>query len=292
MKNLNDVLVVIQPKSKDLGDDFVVRRSLPDLHKRSVGPFIFWDHMGPVEINQNREMKVRAHPHIGLATITYLFSGEIIHRDSLNNIQAIKPGEVNWMTAGKGIVHSERAPQRQNSITLEGIQLWVALPVENEDVEPSFHHFKESSLPLIKMENLELRLIAGSALNQTSDVPVYSDLFYFNVKSRNQSKFKFTLKPEQEAALYVIKGDVTLNDETYSRYSMIVFKPGSYLEIDVSLNAEFMFFGGTPFPEKRFMWWNFVSSSQEKIEVAKKNWTGQTFGQVIDETEYIPLPEN
>jgi redox-sensitive bicupin YhaK (pirin superfamily) len=286
------ILLAIEPKSKDLGDDFVVRRSLPDINKRSVGPFIFWDHMGPVEINSKREMKVRAHPHIGLATITYLFSGEIVHRDSLNNIQTIKPGEVNWMTAGRGIVHSERVQKRPIPMILEGIQLWVALPKEEEDVKPSFHHFKEASLPLIKMESLELRLIAGQALNHKSEVPVYSDLFYFDVKSKAQSQFKFNLESQQEAAAYVIKGELKINGVIYKRYSMIIFKLGASLEFDVSADAEFMFFGGTPFPEKRFMWWNFVSSSQDKIEVAKKSWSSQTFGQVIDEQEYIPLPEN
>ncbi len=282
----------IQAQAKDIGDNFIVRRSLPRAERKMVGPFIFWDHMGPVSLNGQQEMKVRAHPHIGLATITYLFNGRILHRDSLGNEEYIIPGEVNWMTAGEGIVHSERArAQEGEELLLEGIQLWVALPQKFEKVKPSFVHFKEKDLPLIEKESIEFRLIAGEFNGFKSPVPVYSSLFYTNAKASSDSTFKYQLKTNEEAALYMVQGEASIEGKKFTRFDMVVFKKGSSISIEFSSNSEFMFFGGEVFSEKRYIWWNFVSSQKELIEEAKIRWSNDEFGHVINEEERIPLPE-
>ncbi len=281
---------IIIPKESDLGDNFVVRRSLPRAEKRLVGPYIFWDHMGPVVLQGDKAMKVRAHPHIGLATITYLFSGRILHRDSLGNEQYIKPGEVNWMTAGKGITHSERA-NFEEPTTLEGIQLWVALPKEHEEVDPSFVHHKEKDLPLIQEGPASLRLIAGEALGHKSPVPVYSDLFYFSGEFSQEGDFSFQLKEDQEAAFYVVEGKVECEGQSFERFTLVTFKKGSQVSFKADKGARLMFFGGEVFPEGRTIWWNFVSSDPERIERAKEDWKNDRFGKVINEREFIPLPD-
>ncbi|MCB0390826.1 MAG: pirin family protein, partial [Bdellovibrionales bacterium] len=280
---MSQIELIIHPITKNLGDNFIVRRSLPDLNKKMVGPFIFWDHMGPVELNQNRPMVVRAHPHIGLATITWLFSGEIVHRDSLGNEQTIKPGEVNWMTAGKGIVHSERSQITKNKVTLEGIQLWVALPKDKEQVEPSFYHCKENDLPLIQQQNISMRLIAGSYLNFKSSVPTYSDLFYLNGYAESDSNFSKPLKESHEAALYIVSGKVKIEEQIYEPYTMVIFKKGSVVKFEAFAESNFMFFGGECFPEDRIIWWNFVATNKSLIEDAKLKWKKNEFPPVINE---------
>lgn len=287
----NNLKFVISPKVKDLGDDFKVRRSLPDSRQKMIGPFIFWDHMGPVELVEDKELKVRAHPHIGLATITYLFSGEIFHRDSLGNEQPIKPGEVNWMTAGRGIVHSERARFSEPTI-LEGIQLWLALPKDKESIEPSFVHHKEKDLPKIVMGDTQLRLIAGSAFDQDSPIAVYSDLFYMTGFTKKGAKFNHKLKSHREAGLYIIKGSLTLEGQSFKRFDMLVFNIGADIDFTASEDLEFMFFGGEPFKEKRFIWWNFVSTDPNLIEKAKTDWKNGGFDKVVNEGEMTPLPES
>ena len=288
---MSAIELVILPKEKDLGDNFAVRRSLPDAKKRMVGPFIFWDHMGPVTLRDEQEMKVRVHPHIGLATITYLFSGEILHRDSLGNELVIKPGEVNWMTAGKGITHSERSFPQTPAVELEGIQLWVALPKEHEDVEPNFTHIKKDQLPLIKKEGIELTLIAGEFKDKKSPVPVYSDLFYLTGSIKEQTSYSFKTESKHEAALYVTQGEIEVEGEVYERFSLVVFNKGALVSFKAKSDAKFMLLGGEVFPEKRNIYWNFVSSSKEKIEQAKLYWENGRFPNVPNETEFIHLPE-
>ena len=282
--------MVIQGKAKDLGDNFQVRRSLPFAKQRLVGPFIFWDHMGSTTISGEHEMLVRAHPHIGLSTITYLFSGEILHRDSLNNELSIRPREVNWLTAGTSIVHSERSRADQGSFELEGIQVWVALPKDSEDVAPSFVHHKENELPLIDFEGFQLRLIAGEALNHKSPLPVYSPLFYLNGKATGSASMNFPIKDNQEGAVYVTRGSITVEGNTYSKFDMVVFNPGENIQFQSEQDCEFMILGGEIFPEGRHIWWNFVSHDKQKIEEAKARWVEDQFDSVINETEKIPLP--
>lgn len=292
MQKAAELELHLQPQQKDLGDGFVVRRSLPSLAKKNVGPFVFWDHMGPVEFKAPQEMLVRVHPHIGLATITYLFSGRILHRDSLGNEQWIRPGEVNWMTAGRGIAHSERSFAEDPPQKLEGIQLWLALPKESEEVEPSFVHHKESSLPEIIQLGIRLRLIAGAAFGQESPIPVYSDLFYMQARMEAGAYFSMDLKPGHEAAVYVIDGEIEHEGQIYRRFDMICFRVSTAMSFTVLQEAQLMLFGGEIFPEPRHVWWNFVSSRKERIEQAKADWQADRFGVVPNESQRIPLPEN
>lgn len=289
---MSEIQLVINPKTKDLGDNFVVRRSLPDVKKRMVGPFIFWDHMGPVELTPDKGMVVRSHPHIGLATITWLFEGEILHRDSLGNEQPIRPGEVNWMTAGKGITHSERAEPQDQNMKLEGIQLWLALPKEHEEVEPNFFHCKSSDIPKIDFNGIEMQLIAGSFANQKSPVPIYSELFYLNAHVKKGQKFEYKLSKNYEASVYIANGKVSIDKSEYDRYHQVIFKAGATVTFEALEDSNIMFFGGEIFPEKRYMYWNFVSSSQERLEQAKKDWKEKKFPKTIKETDFIPLPED
>jgi redox-sensitive bicupin YhaK (pirin superfamily) len=281
----------IKGPEKNLGDHFIVRRSLPSKNQRLVGPFIFWDHMGPVTLDQNTPLVVKAHPHIGLSTITYLFKGEITHRDSVGNEIVIKPGEVNWMTAGRGIVHSERS-HPENSMDLEGIQLWVALPEEFEEVEESFTHYKESQLPKIKHENFELTLIAGGAFGQKSPLPVYSKLFYLNGTGSDGGHLNFPIEPQQQGAVYVIDGEINVSGETYDKFSMVVFNKGEDIQFETAGDCHFMLLGGDRFEKDPHIWWNFVSHDKAKIEKAKKRWTSGDFPKVQNETESTPLPDN
>jgi redox-sensitive bicupin YhaK (pirin superfamily) len=290
---MSNVEIVIQPKVKDLGDNFEVRRSLPNIKKRMVGPFIFWDHMGPVTLAGEKEMKVRAHPHIGLATITWLFSGQIMHRDNLGNEQMIRPGEVNWMTAGKGIAHSERSRADEGeSLELEGIQLWLALPKESEEVSASFFHCKPKDLPNLMHGQSELTLVAGSWGDARSPVPVYSELFYLNGRAPKSETFKATLKAGHEGAIYIIEGKLEVEGQEYERFDLIAFKKDAPIEFKVLEDAQFMLFGGEVFAEKRHIWWNFVSTDQARIEQAKRDWKDGKFAAVINEEEYIPLPSD
>tara|TARA_B100001971_G_scaffold37960_1_gene32994 strand:- start:38232 stop:39101 length:870 start_codon:yes stop_codon:yes gene_type:complete len=289
---MSSINLVIKPNSKDLGDNFLVRRLIPIAKKRMIGPFIFWDHMGPVNISESKKMKVRSHPHIGLSTLTYLFSGEIMHRDSLGNIQAIRPGEVNWMTAGSGIVHSERAGDDGQEQVLEGLQIWIALPKESEDIAASFVHIKEQDLPSIKIPGGSLKLIAGEFMQEKSSVPVFSPLFYTNGNLKLGHTFSYALGENEESALYILSGEVEIEGKLYGVGDMVCFNAGAICEFKAQKDLNFMFFGGEIFLEKRFIWWNFVSSEKEKIENAKVRWQNQEFGQVIDETEYIELPKD
>ena len=283
---------VIEPEEKDLGDEFIVRRALPQIKKCTVGvgPFVFWDHIGPVVLQGDKKMKVRSHPHIGLSAITYLFSGEVLHRDNLMNEQIIRPSEVNWMTAGNGIVHSERAESQSEPMLLEGVQVWVALPKEAEEISPSFIHYKEKDLPMISETGLRLRLIAGEWGDKKSPLPVYSPMFYLSGWAKEGKNYSKNLGKVQEAALYIVNGSVDIEGKKYGQYSMVIFKRGSKIEFKASEELEFMILGGNMLPETRHIWWNFVSSDKERIEEAKKRWKEQLYTPVINEIDYTPLP--
>jgi redox-sensitive bicupin YhaK (pirin superfamily) len=269
-----------------------VRRALPQLRARHVGPFVFFDHMGPAQFAPGRGIDVRPHPHIGLATVTYLFRGAIEHRDSLGCVQTIQPGDVNWMTAGRGIVHSERSPARERAAgdAMHGIQTWVALPLQAEEIEPSFHHHPASSLPRFEVGDAELTLIAGSAYGRTSPVATFSKMFY--LAAELAAGGAMVLPPEHaERAVYATDAAV-LVDGIELAPTQLALLPGGYsIEIRAQTPAHIMLFGGDPLDGERHVWWNFVSSSRERIERAKADWTAGRFSAVPGETEFIPLPE-
>lgn len=291
------VVKLIQGKEHDLGGGMLVRRVLPQVAKRSVGPFIFLDHMGPVQIAADQNTDVRPHPHIGLSTLTYLFSGRIIHRDSLGSLASIEPGEVNWMTAGKGISHSERtAPEdRKHPHEMHGLQFWIALPDDQEDCDPSFQHYNQQSIPKIENEIAEIKVIAGSGFGMVSDVRTTSPLVLIEIKTKQDFEFDFA-EFKFEVAVYMIKGDGKFESETenhsvHSLEMMLIEDLDKNKKMKISAGSHFIIMGGEPIQTPRHMWWNLVSSSKDKIEQAKLNWKNKTFPMVPGETEFIPLPE-
>ncbi|SNT11043.1 hypothetical protein SAMN06265795_11450 [Noviherbaspirillum humi] len=281
---------LIKPHVKDIGG-FTVKRLLPAHPHQMVGPFIFFDHMGPAEFSPGQGMDVRPHPHIGLATVTYLFDGAIMHRDSLGTRQAIRPGDVNWMTAGSGIAHSERTPPdlRERGGTLHGIQTWVALPVSDEEAEPAFEHHPAATLPVIKFPGVTLRLIVGNAFGQSAPARTYSPIFYLAGDMEGGSRFKLPAEHE-ERAVYLVEGDLSLDGQPLEAHRMAVLKPGGEIELSSQDGARLMLLGGAKMEGERFIWWNFVASSRDAIAAAKEKWRQQAFGQVPDESEWIPLP--
>lgn len=285
--------LVIEGRRKDLGG-FEVGRVLPWTQRRSVGPFVFFDHMGPVRLATNlpRRVDVRPHPHIGLSTITYLFAGEIVHRDSLGFHQVIRAGEVNWMTAGRGISHSERfETMREHGGLLHGIQAWIALPSADEEVAPAFVHHEADELPVERAAGATRRVIAGKAFGQSSPVRTHSPLVYVHVELQAGAS---TAIPDgySERAAFVAAGTVRVGQQGFAAGQMIVFAPGSDPRIDATTAATVMLLGGEPLGE-RHVWWNFVSSRRERIEQAKADWrAGRIALPVGDADEFIPLPED
>jgi redox-sensitive bicupin YhaK (pirin superfamily) len=283
---------VLEPRARDLGG-FTVRRVLPSMQRKLVGPFIFFDQMGPVEFPAGKGIDVRPHPHINLATVTYLFEGEILHRDSLGFVQPIRPGEVNWMTAGRGIVHSERsAPElRRAPQRLHGIQSWVALPQADEEREPCFRHHEAGVLPRFEQGGARLRLIAGSAFGRTSPVEVFSELFYLDADMPAGSGFALHDRLG-ERALYVASGELEVGGDVHPAGRLLLLSDDGDTRLRARSDARVMCFGGQPLDGERHIWWNFVSSSQERIERAKADWKAERFASVPGETERIPLPES
>lgn len=286
----DDIELTIDARPRDLGG-FSVRRVLPYARRHTVGPFIFFDHMGPVTFSPGQGVDVRPHPHIGLATVTYLFEGELMHRDSLGVVQPIRPGDVNWMTAGRGIVHSERSPDAARALgsRLHGIQSWVALPLHAEEVKPSFHHHPAATLPEIIRSGVRLRLIAGHAFGQHAPVATYSDLFY--LEAFFTADAALDLPPEYtEQAFYVVEGTANVGERCFGPGTMVLLKPERVVTVRASSGTRLMLLGGEPLAGERTVWWNFVSSSPERIEQAKADWAAGRFALVPGETEFIPLP--
>jgi redox-sensitive bicupin YhaK (pirin superfamily) len=282
---------VIAARPRDLGG-FTVGRVLPSTARKLIGPFIFFDHMGPADFPQGRGIDVRPHPHIGLATVTYLFDGEIVHRDSLGSHQPIRPGDVNWMTAGRGIVHSERtrAELRQSGSRLDGLQLWVALPRCHEEAEPEFRHHPASDLPRVEIADARIRVLAGSIFGQTSPVRTLSPLFYADAAMPAGSELPIPDEYEERAA-YIVSGTVTCGAERAERGRMLVFTAGAPSTLRATSAARVALIGGAPIDGERHIFWNFVSSSQARIEQAKHDWQEGRFPKVPgDEQEFIPLP--
>lgn len=293
---LNSALeVIVVPLTHDLGDHFEVRRALPSRQKRMVGPFVFLDQIGPHVFTAGRGLDVRPHPHIGLATVTYLFSGEIVHRDSLGSVQTIQPGDVNWMTAGRGIVHSERtAPlMRQHDSTLSGLQCWVALPTVHEECEPAFRHTSVAELPFVEKEGVSARIVAGSFWGHKSPVQTLSELIFVDVSLQPGAQLDVPAD-YAERAIYLVEGKLNLGDDgIVDAGRLLVLKPGRrvMLATEGTSPARMVLLGGEPVDGPRHLAWNFVSSSLERIEQAKQDWREQKFAKVPGETEFIPLPD-
>jgi len=277
----------------DLGDGFMVRRMLPVLQARHVGPFVFFDHIGPATFSAGKGMDVRPHPHIGLATVTWLFDGAIRHRDSLGSLADIRPGEVNWMTSGRGIVHSERTPpqERQDGHRLHGIQVWVALPQADAEVAPAFHHHDREALPRIRQPGVEAVLIAGSAYGERSPVKVFAPMFFLEVSLTAGAELALP-QEHAERGVHVVEGAVHWDGLDIGANQMAVQAGPSAPPLQAREASRLMLFGGAPLDGERHLWWNFVAASRERIEQAKADWQAQRFGIVPgDEVEFIPLPE-
>lgn len=291
------VETIIEPRRRDLGG-FTVGRVLPYAQRRMVGPFIFFDEMGPADFAPGTGVDVRPHPHIGLSTVTYLFEGEMRHRDSLGFDQAIRPGDVNWMTAGRGIAHSERtdAALRERGQRLHGIQSWVALPEDDAEIAPSFHHHPKATLPVFEAPGLSLRIIAGEAFGLASPVKTYSPIFYMAIEADAGAAFPLP-DDYEERALYVLSGAATADGVRHERGRMIVFKPGADPRLAAAEPMRAMLLGGAPLGP-RLIWWNFVAATQERLEKARRDWAasaaggfkGTPFTLPPGESEHIPLP--
>jgi redox-sensitive bicupin YhaK (pirin superfamily) len=283
---------VIVPPLRQLGDDIVVRRALPSAQRMMVGPFIFFDQMGPLHLKSGQGLDVRPHPHIGLATVTYLFDGEILHRDSLGYVQPIRPGEVNWMTAGSGIVHSERtaAERRAHENSLHGIQVWVALPKADEEAAPSFVHHGAHELPEFKEDGATVRLIAGTMYGAASPVKVFSSMFYADAQL--DADARVALPPEhEERAFYVAEGIVEVGHARLETGQLAIVRSGASVTVRAVTPSRVMLLGGERADGPRHIWWNFVSSSLERIHQAKDDWIASRFARVPGETEFIPAPD-
>jgi redox-sensitive bicupin YhaK (pirin superfamily) len=286
------VAQVIVPRSVDLGD-FTVRRALPSERTRMVGPFVFFDHFGPAHFRSGSGIDVRPHPHIGLATLTYLFDGEIMHRDSLGTAVAIRPGEINWMTAGRGIVHSERtgSERRARGDSLHGLQCWVALPAAQEEMAPAFAHHGVEEFPVVHDSDKTVRVVVGSLYGERAPVATASETVFADAALRAGSALPLDAGYE-ERAIYVVDGEIDIGGDRFGRERLLVFRPGDAITLNAVTDAHLMILGGAAMDGPRHIWWNFVSSRQERIEQAKAEWSAGRFGKVPgDETEFIPLPE-
>jgi redox-sensitive bicupin YhaK (pirin superfamily) len=284
--------LMIVPRSVDVGH-FAVRRALPHVNRRMVGPFIFFDHFGPAEFRAGQGIDVRPHPHIGLATVTFLFDGEIMHRDSLGTAAAIRPGEVNWMSAGRGIVHSERtAPEHRNEgEPIHGLQCWVALPAAEEESAPGFFHHDSAALPLVSDAGRTVRVVAGSAYGERSPVATAMDTLFVDVTLTAGTSLPIDAATE-ERAIYLISGEVDIAGDRFAAGRLLVFRPGDAITVTAASDAHFVLLGGAAMDGPRHIWWNFVSSRKERIEQAKADWKAARFDTVPgDNQEFIPLPD-
>lgn len=293
---MSNIGLIIEEKAADIGN-FLVGRLLPFREKRAVGPFVFIDHMGPAALKNYQNLEVAPHPHIGLSTLTYLLEGSIQHKDSLGNDIEIKPGAVNWMTAGKGVVHSERTPEylRNTEKHLHGFQIWVGLPKDMEQKEATFHHTEADDIPVWHDGNLQYKLIAGEVFGRKSPVPVHSKLFFLEIKSQDAKKINIGGDLFGEVAMYVLDGTVNIDGNTFGGKQLLIAKNATLCEFEMSENTTVYLFGGEPFNEERFIFWNFVNSDKEIIEQAKINWYNQNHDAFPlvpgDEEEFVPLPK-
>lgn len=291
---MSNVNLIIEERSRDIGD-FLVGRLIPFRKKRMVGPFIFIDHMGPSEVGPGHYMDVDQHPHIGLSTLTYLLEGEIEHKDSIGTEQVIRPGSVNWMTAGKYVTHTERTPQPLRdgrTFTMHGYQIWIALPKDKEEIAPLFHHTPADRLPVWKDGDASFKLIAGKGYGKESPVPVYSDLFMVEVICPSDYQLEIQGSLFGEIGICIVEGEIVACGESISKGNMAVSKVQDACSVKVKAGSHLLLFGGEPFPEERFIYWNFVSSDKERLEEAKRIWKEWEFPKVSGDESYVPLPGN
>lgn len=294
-KSCDALDLVIVPRARDIGGAggaFEVRRALPHGKRQMVGPFIFFDQMGPAVHGPGQGMDVRPHPHIGLATVTYLFEGAIMHRDSESNALEILPGAMNLMTAGSGIAHSERSPDaaRASGQKVSGIQSWIALPKEHEETAPGFQHFSAASLPVVEDRGVTARVIAGNVFGAVSPAKTFSEWFYVDVTM--PAGATIPLDPAyEERAIYVVEGSIDIAGDVFEGPRLLIFRPGDAITVTAMTPAKLMLLGGEAMDGPRIIWWNFVSSSKERLEQAKEDWAQGRFKPVPGETEFIPLPE-
>jgi redox-sensitive bicupin YhaK (pirin superfamily) len=285
------VEIVIVPKSHDLGG-FTVRRALPSSRRRMIGPFIFLDQMGPASLPSGKGVDVRPHPHIGLSTMTWLIEGEIMHRDSIGSVQAIRPGEVNWMTAGSGIAHSERTPDalRPGGPRLSGLQTWLALPKTHEEIAPRFEHHKADALPRIEGGGVDMTLVAGTGWGKKSPVGVFSETIFADARLADRATLTIPAEHE-ERGVYVMSGGVEIAGESFEAGTLLALRPGRAVDVHARGQTHLAVLGGEAADGPRHIWWNFVSSSAERIEQAKADWKAGRFAKVAGDDEFIPLPE-
>ena len=284
---------LFNPRNKDLGGGFMVRRLLPAFEQQAVGPFIFFDHFGPVVTRPGDNHDVRPHPHIGLATVTYLFEGAMMHRDTLGSVQRIEPGAINWMTAGRGIVHSERAPPdlRDTTYTAHGLQLWAALPRAFEESDPGFSHTPAEAIPEASLQGVGVRVLIGDAFGQRSPVATFAPTLYLDIALQPGASVTVpAATPTFERAVYAVDHGLLIDGSDVPPFTLAVLTPGSDATITAPQGARCAIVGGEPLDGPRFIWWNFVSSSKERIEQAKDDWTQQRMGRIDGEHEWIPLP--
>jgi hypothetical protein len=288
---MSNIQLIIEERSASIGN-FLVGRLLPFHNKRMVGPFCFIDHMGPAVMSEIENLDVGPHPHIGLSTLTYLFDGAINHKDSLGTEIEISPGQVNWMTAGRGIVHSERTPERFRNTTkfLHGLQIWIALPVDKEEIAPTFFHADASQIPSWNNDGLEFKLIAGETMGKISPVPVHSALYFIEIKSTKAREVNLKEHLFGESAIYILQGAIESDGETFGPKQILVAKDATLCIFKMLENTTLYIFGGEPFAEERFIYWNFVSSKRERIDQAVAQWEQQLFEKVPGESEFVPLP--
>jgi redox-sensitive bicupin YhaK (pirin superfamily) len=285
------IVNVLKPRLHDIGGGMVVRRLLPALGQRSVGSFVFFDHFGPIDIRPENNFDVRPHPHIGLATVTYLFDGAMVHRDSMGYVQRIEPGAINWITAGRGVVHSERRPKelRDQVHTNHGLQLWAALPAIDEEVEPAFFHTPAELIPIWKEGGVTARVLIGNAYGLTSPVRAYAETLYLDIQIDPGAALTLA-SAQAERAIYSVDNAVTAGDEEVESHTLAVLDP-DVVTIAAPEGARLVVIGGEPIDGYRHMWWNFVSSRKERIEQAKEEWLAQRMGAVPGDSEWIRLPD-
>lgn len=289
---MSNISLIIEERAASIGS-FMVGRLLPFRQKRAVGPFVFIDHMGPVKLSARQQMEVLPHPHIGLSTLTYLFEGAMMHRDSIGSVMEIEPGAVNWMTAGKGVVHSERTPERfqDSEKHLHGLQIWVALPKDLEEMEPSFVHVPAEEIPSWQENGAQFKLIAGEAFGRKSPVPVHSNLYFIEIKSKETQSVDIGEHLFGESALYILEGAIESEGHLFGQKQILIAENSTLCSFEMQAKTTVYIFGGDVFPEERYIDWNFVSSSKERLKQAKEDWIAQRFPKIEGETDFVPYPE-